>query len=445
MKKVRDLALEALLSVEKNQAYSNLLLNNYLDKKDISKKDAGLFTEIVYGTIQRKITLDYYLQPFIGKQKKMQDWVKVLLRLSLYQMLYLDRVPERAIIHEAVEIAKKRGHKGIAGVVNGVLRSVQRNGVASLEEIVDPVERISIASSHPKWIVEKWVSQYGVEKTEEMCLVNLQPPYQTARVNENKGTVEEILEKLESEGYDVRRGDLSPVSILCLKGNLAHSNLFKEGYFTIQDESSMLVAPALHVSDDDKVYDSCAAPGGKSTHIAELLKGTGKVISSDLHKHKIELINEQTLRLSLNNVETYVLDSRKATETFKEESFDKVLIDAPCSGFGVIRRKPDLKYTKTMQDVKQLAKIQLDILTEVAPLVKKGGTLVYSTCTIDKEENEEVVNAFLELREDFMLDEELQQYIPEKAKEYVKNGMLQLLPHYFNTDGFFIARLKRQV
>jgi len=445
MKNVRELALEALVNVEKKQAYSNLLVNNYLDSGKLNKKDAGLFTEIVYGTIQRTMTIDYYLTPYIEKQKKLEDWVKVLLRLTLYQMLYLDKVPERAAIYEAVEIAKKKGHKGVASVVNGVLRSIQRQGVPNLETMKNDVDRISIATSHPRWMVEKWVAQFGVENTERLCEMNLVPPSQTARVNTAKASVEEVISMLKAQGFDVEKGEVAPESIVSKKGNLAYSNAFKNGFITIQDESSMLVARTLDVEHGQTVYDSCAAPGGKTTHIAELMKGTGTVISTDLHEHKVKLIKEQADRLGLTNIEVKAMDSRKAQEVFQNEMFDKILVDAPCSGFGVIRRKPDLKYTKTMQDVKQLATIQSAILNEVAPLVKKGGTLVYSTCTIDKEENTEVVKAFLENNQDFEIDMSIKDLVPHKLETYIQDGMLQLLPHYFGTDGFFIVRLKRQV
>ncbi|MCA1321350.1 16S rRNA (cytosine(967)-C(5))-methyltransferase RsmB [Bacillus tianshenii] len=445
MKNVRELALEALINVEKKQAYSNLLINNYLESGKLNKKDSGLFTEIVYGTIQRTMTLDYYLAPFIVKQKKLEDWVKVLLRLTLYQMLYLDKVPARAAIFEAVEIAKKKGHKGVASVVNGVLRSIQRQGVPDLEKMKDDVDRISIATSHPRWMVEKWIAEYGVENTERMCEMNLVPPSQTARVNTAKATVEEVIAMLRAQGFDVDKGEVAQESIVSNKGNLAYSNAFKNGFITIQDESSMLVARALGAEPGQTVYDSCAAPGGKTTHIAEMMKGTGTVISTDLHDHKVKLIKEQADRLDLSNIEVKAMDSRKAQEAFQKEMFDKILVDAPCSGFGVIRRKPDLKYTKTMQDVKQLATIQSAILDEVAPLVKKGGTLVYSTCTIDKEENTEVVKAFLENHEDFEIDMSINELVPQKIQTYIQDGMLQLLPHYYGTDGFFIVRLKRQV
>jgi 16S rRNA (cytosine967-C5)-methyltransferase len=444
-KNVREVALETLLAIEKNQAYSNLLLNKMIEKHQLSSKDVGLLTEIVYGTIQRRDTLDYFLSPFLKKPSKLEVWVKVLLRLSLYQMLYLDRVPDRAAIYEAVEIAKKRGHKGIASMVNGVLRAVQREGVPSLEKIADPVERLAVETSHPIWLVKRWVKQFGMDEARKMCETNLLPPEQTARVNIARITVEEAIERLRQEGVEVTNGDVAPEAIKAVKGNLAHTLAYKEGYLTIQDESSMLVAKALGAKENEYVLDSCAAPGGKSTHIAELMHNTGQVVSLDIHDHKVKLIQEQAERLHLTNIQTKVLDSRKVSEYFEKESFDKILVDAPCTGFGVLRRKPDIKYAKTENDIRQLAKIQREILAAVAPLLKKGGILVYSTCTIDQEENSDVIEDFLRHHPQFNLDETLKERLPEKVQPYVSEGNLQILPHYFGSDGFFIASLRKKV
>jgi 16S rRNA (cytosine967-C5)-methyltransferase len=444
-KNVREAALEILISIEKNQAYSNLLLNKVIEKHSFSRKDAGLLTEIVYGTIQHRDTLDFYLKPFIKKQNKLQQWVSILLRLSVYQMIYLDRVPVHAVIYEAVEIGKKRGHKGIASMVNGVLRTIQREGVPKLEDIKDPIERLALETSHPLWLVKRWVSQYGYEETKKMCKINLQPPEQTARTNSNRLSRDTLMERLKSEGFQVEKGTVSPYAVKSLKGNLAHSQAFAEGLLTIQDESSMLVADALGVEEGNQVLDCCAAPGGKTTHIAELLHNTGMVVSLDLHEHKVKLIQEQVERLSLSNVTTKVMDSRNVHLHFQEESFEKILVDAPCSGFGVIRRKPDIKYAKNEDDITNLANIQLSILNAAAPLLKKGGTLVYSTCTIDKEENEDVVNAFLQSHPDFTRDITLIERMPEPVKPFVQNGQVQILPHYFGSDGFYIASLRKQV
>jgi 16S rRNA (cytosine967-C5)-methyltransferase len=442
---VREIALDILLSIEKNQAFSNLLLNKNIEKYKLSGKDAGLLTEIVYGTIQRKMTLDYYLQPFVKNAKKMQEWVRVLLRLSAYQFIYLDRVPEHAVIYEAVEIAKKRGHKGIVSMVNGVLRNVQRQGVPALDAITDPAERLSIETSHPLWLVQRWISQYGMDKARSICETTLQPPKQTLRVNTARFTIEEAVARLAEEGIEVQKGMVAPEALEVQRGNAAHTQAFKDGYFTVQDESSMLVAHALGANEGDHVLDSCAAPGGKTTHIAEKLYHTGQVTSLDIHDHKVKLISEQVERLQLPNVTAAAMDSRKVQEHFEQESFDKILVDAPCSGFGVMRRKPDLKYTKSAQDIVQLSRVQLQILEAVEPLLKQGGTLVYSTCTMDREENKDVVEQFLQQHPHFEWDDTLTDRLPQSVIGKVQNGQLQLFPDDFQTDGFYIACLRKKV
>ncbi|MFJ7677688.1 16S rRNA (cytosine(967)-C(5))-methyltransferase RsmB [Peribacillus sp. NPDC097264] len=444
-KGVRDIALDILESVEKNQSYSNLLLNNLIKKHQLSAVDSGLLTEISYGTIQRKMTLDYYLQPYIKNPKKTQSWVINLLRLSVYQMVYLDKVPDHAIIFEAVEISKKRGHKGTQSMVNGVLRNIQRNGVASFDDIKDDRERLSIEVSHPLWLINRWVEQYGYEKTKEMCEINLMAPLQTGRVNLKQISRSELISILTEEGYDVEASEFVPESIISYKGNLAHSESYKLGLLSIQDESSMLVAHALGAHDNDAVLDCCAAPGGKSMHIAEGLT-TGQVYALDLHEHKVKLIKEQAERLKLrNNIKTQVLDSRHVQEHFNKEGFDRILIDAPCSGLGVMRRKPDVKYTKTNNDIMKLSNIQKQLLEAAAPLLKQGGQLVYSTCTVDKEENDRVAATFLEQHPEFESDTTLSERMPESVQPFVEGHTLQVFPQYFSSDGFFIASFRKKV
>lgn len=444
-KTVRETALDALVQIEKSGSYSNLLLNQLIKKNNLPQKDIGLLTELVYGTLQWKLTLDFYLKPYIKQPKKVDQWVRQLLLLSIYQMAFLDRIPDHAVINEAVNIAKKRGHKGISGMVNGVLRSFQRNGAPDLESINDPIEKLSVQTSHPVWLVTKWAEQFGIETAENICRVNQKRPPLTARINPLKSSREEVMDNLIKQGYQVEPGDLSEDAIKFTEGNIAKIDEFSEGYLSIQDESSMLVARALDIKNDMQVLDSCAAPGGKTTHIGELLNNTGKVYSIDLHKHKVKLIEEQVLRLSLQNVETLAADSRHLQEQFEKERFDRILVDAPCSGFGVIRRKPEIKYTKSQEDSERLAQIQLAILHSVAPLLKPGGKLVYSTCTIDQVENQEVANQFLEGFSDFEVDSSLSERMPEKLKPYVKDGQVQIFPHYFGTDGFYISCFIRKV
>ncbi len=446
-KPIREVALDVLLQIEKNQAYSNLLLNQTVKRSKLDQRDVGLLTEIVYGTIQRRDTLDFYLQPFVKKGLSSLDvWVKVLLRLSVYQMVYLDRVPDRAVVHEAVQVAKKKGHKGISGMVNGVLRSILRQGLPSLEQVQDETKRLALETSFPLWLVTRWIEQYGLKETKEMCETSLLPPSVTVRVNRIKATVTEAIERLSEEGLIVSRGELSPDAIVIEKGNVFETDAYKEGYITAQDESSMLVGRAVGMQPGMSVIDACAAPGGKSTHLAEQMNDEGKVWSFDLHKHKVKLISEQAMRLGLSSIQAEALDARTIGQRLEGIQFDRILVDAPCSGFGVIRRKPDIKWTKSEQDIQAIQAIQADILDAVAPYVKTGGTLIYSTCTVDKEENEENVQAFLEKHPSFKLDSSLKERLPErvvKAGRY-QTGMVTILPQDFQTDGFFIASLIRQ-
>lgn len=444
-KNVRETAVELLEAIDKNQSYSNLLLNKVIEKNELNQKDVGLLTELTYGTLQRRMTLDYFLEPFIKDNRKLERWVLYLLRITLYQMVFLDKIPDRAAIFEAVEIAKKRGHKGISGMVNGVLRNVQRQGLPSLDKITDPIERLSIETSHPAWLVHRWVNQLGFEKAKKMCEINLTAPLQTARVNLTKTTREECLDILRAQGFNVEPSPIIPEAVKCLKGNLAASTAFKDGLLTIQDESSMLAAYALNVQKDEMILDACAAPGGKSTHIAEKLTGSGKVISLDLHEHKVKLINASARRLGLDNIETATMDSRHVQDRFHAESFDRILLDAPCSGFGVMRRKPDMKYTKQPEDIQHLKEIQLELLAAVAPLIKNDGLIVYSTCTVDQEENELAVNEFLLKNPDFEGDDSLRDRMPEAIKPLVDGHMLQILPQDIGSDGFYIACLRKKV
>lgn len=444
-KMVRELALDLLVAVEKQRAYSNLLLNQIIDKNQLNQLDAALLTEITYGTIQRKLTLEYFLHPFIHKQKRLEIWVKLLLLLSIYQMKYLTKVPDHAVIHEAVEIAKKRAHKGVASFVNGVLRNIQRNGFPSIEEINDPLERLAIETSHPLWLVKNWCEQFGFETTKQICFENLQTPVQSARVNRYLTNEEEAINHLAHEGIIAEKSNAIPEAITCKKGNMAKTKAYQEGLFTIQDESSMIVGYVVDPKEEERILDCCAAPGGKTTHLSEKMNNTGSIIALDLHKHKVKLIQDQAKRLRLTNIHSEAMDCRKASEHFSEESFDKVLVDAPCSGFGVLKRKPEIKYFKTARDRDKLANIQLEMLGQVASLVKKGGYLIYSTCTIDQYENQGVAKKFLQRHPEFSGDYTLIERVPEKIKPLVSGYEVQILPQHLKSDGFYIACFQKKV
>jgi 16S rRNA (cytosine967-C5)-methyltransferase len=448
----RQVALLVLTRIEQEQAFSNLLLNDILRQAALVKADAGLATELVYGTLQRQNTLDFLLQPFVSKGvHKLDDWVRSLLRMSVYQLYFLDKIPARAAINEAVELAKKLGHTGISGMVNGVLRNVVRampEGEARVQVPANlPVaERLAIEHAHPAWLVEQWLSQFGEETTRAICESNNHVPASSARVNRLKQTRAAFIQKGTALGYHIAPSPLSEDGIVVSQaGHLAASEWFKQGEITIQDESSMVVAKAVAAEPGMHVLDCCAAPGGKSTHIAETMQNQGKLIANDIHEHKARLILNHATRLGLTCIQTSVSDAARLTEKFEPNSFDRILLDAPCSGFGVIRRKPEIKWQKIGADSHALAAIQTELLEKVSRLLKPGGYLVYSTCTIASEENEQVVQSFLAKHDNFALDHTWLSTLPKSVQQKcVHGGMLQLLPHHFESDGFFIARLVKK-
>jgi len=442
-KNVRQVALELLIRIEKEGAFSHLLIHQAIDRNNIKTVDENLLTEIVYGTIENKLTLDFYLQPFIQKQKKITDWVLILLRMSVYQLVYLDKIPVYAVINEAVHIAKVKGHRGIASFVNGVLRNVERQGVRNTSEIKNPINRLAIETSHPLWLVQLWVDAYGFEITEQICKTNKMKKPMTVRANRLKGTREEVLDVLNREDIKATLSEIVDQAIQVEQGNVLKSNVMKDGYITVQDVSSMLAANFLQVEPEMSVLDTCSAPGGKATYMAEAMDNTGTVYSYDLHKNKIKLIENHAKRLGLTNIQVQDLDARKLQTIYEKGTFDRILVDAPCTGFGVIRSKPDITYHKSLEDIKRLQTIQLNILQEVAPLLKKDGKLVYSTCTINPLENEEVVQQFLEYNPTFTVDDKFLLEInhPRYNKAKITDFGMQIFPQTFNSDGFFITRL----
>ncbi|SEN61172.1 16S rRNA (cytosine967-C5)-methyltransferase [Amphibacillus marinus] len=443
---LRTACLDVLMRIGENGAFSHLMIDQTLKKMNWTVKDEALFTEIIYGTIQRKLTLNYYLNQFVKRNKKMDNWVKWLLYMSFYQMVYLDKVPDHAIVHEAVEIAKKRGHQGIVKLVNGVLRSAQRNGFPNFQTIDDPIEALAIETSHPTWLVERWIDCYGLDKARRICMANLTSKPISVRINPLKLTRALALETLTNDGYQVVESQFSPQGIVVEKGQILHHQLFKAGSLTIQDQSSMLVAEMMDLAEGQSVLDACSAPGGKATHIGEKLKNTGHVYAYDLHEKKAKLVKEKAELLGLINIRTKGIDGRQLINHHEQGAFDRILIDAPCSGLGVIRGKPDIKYTKSDQDVRHLAEIQFELLEKISPLLKKNGKLLYSTCTIDPTENEVVIAEFLASHQTFEVDPDFFNELPKflsKTTGITEFG-LQIFPDDFNSDGFFLTRLKRK-
>ncbi|MFD1176176.1 16S rRNA (cytosine(967)-C(5))-methyltransferase RsmB [Paenibacillus puldeungensis] len=446
----RDTALQVLTAVEQEGAYSNLLLNGALQKSGLSGPDAGLATELVYGTISHLNTIDYLLGPFVTKGLvKLQPWVRSLLRISFYQLYYLDRIPPHAVVNEAVNIAKKRGHQGISGMVNGVLRSVlRRKDELKLPDNLPPVKRIALEHSHPEWLVSRWIEQYGEKTAEAICRANNEPPSVSVRVNRARINREDMIKQMKEKGLEAAPSPISLDGIIVHSGgNMALTPWYREGLISVQDESSMLVAEAVAPRAGMSVLDCCAAPGGKTCHIAEILGGSGEVIANDIHPHKAKLIQDHAERLGLGNVRTLSGDATKLNERFAPASFDRILLDAPCSGLGVIRRKPDLKWAKTPEDVAEIAGVQEELLNAVSGLLKPGGVLVYSTCTIEPRENADMVAQFLHQHPEFELAKDDPNGWHQRPLDTADSRELiglQILPQDYHSDGFYIARLVKQ-
>lgn len=432
MNTVRGYAFDTIQQVLNDGAYSNLKINEVLSSNEISTVDRNLYTELVYGTIKRKYTLDYILKPFV--KTKIKGWMRQLLWMSIYQYVYLDKVPDHAIINEAVDIAKHRGGFHNGNVVNGILRSIMRNELPQFDEIKDDKKRIAIEYSIPKWIVDHWVTHHGIETTEAIAQSFLEPVKTTVRVNISRGSVDSIVAELEKEGFKVEKDEILPFCLHITGQPIINSRAFKDGFVSIQDKSSMMVAHIMNLDRNDVVLDACSAPGGKACHMAEILSPEGHVDATDIHTHKIDLINFNIKKLKLDNISAFQHD---ATEPYTR-TYDKILVDAPCSGLGVLRHKPEIKYTQSKESIQSLVELQLQILENIKRNIKPGGTIVYSTCTIEQMENENVIYTFLKQNEEFEF-EPFQH--PVTGKEV---NTLQILPQDFDSDGFFITQIRRK-
>lgn len=440
----RYLAVEILTNVTKQKSYSNLALDQVIKKAQLNSQDASFLTQLVYGVIQHEYTLDFYLAPFIQKPAKMAVWVRQVLRTAVYQLVYLDRVPEHAIFYEATEIAKQMGHTGTAKLVTAILRNLQRTGLADLNQIDDPVKRLSIMYSVPEWLVQKLQADLTPAKLTHLLATINQPANASIRVNTRVNSVADLQARLATQFADVKPSQIATVGLVAKGGHLASGADFEQGAYTLQDESSMLVAPSLQIKPTDQVLDACAAPGGKSTHMATYLSAEqgGQLVALDIHPHKVNLIEQNARRLHVDDViKAQALDARQVGTKFAPATFDKILVDAPCSGLGLIRRKPEIKYSRQPADLLNLQKIQIAILEAVAPTLKVGGQLTYSTCTIVPEENQAVVTAFVQRHPEFEIIP-----VPLELPLTQNQAMpfVQIYPDDYQTDGFFIACLRRK-
>ncbi|MCR4944293.1 MAG: 16S rRNA (cytosine(967)-C(5))-methyltransferase RsmB [Clostridium sp.] len=435
----RKIAVKILNRITEEGAYSNIILSKELNESDLSDVDKSLVTEIVYGTLRRLKTIDMIIGSFVRDTDVMDKTVLNILRVAIYQMHFLDKIPSYAAVNEAVELAKEVSEKD-AKLVNGILRNfVKKNGAFDIK-FRNKIDEIAYEFSFEPWMIRMLFKQYGEQETLRILHGLNNIPMVTVRVNDVKGEYEEIYEELEAEGYNIEEGFVCPEAIAINGGKSIEKNrLFAEGKITVQDESAMMVAPLLEINEGETVVDLCAAPGGKTTHIAEILNNTGEVLAYDIHEQKLELIKENCERLGLTNVKLAQMDATVLSSDLINRA-DKILIDVPCSGIGIIRKKPEIKYNKKRKDLKEIVDVQRQIMENAWGYLKKGGIMVYSTCTLNKEENEENVRWFVEKHK----DAEIEKIFVGKGKEfkYDKEGMLTIMPNEY-MDGFFIAKIRK--
>lgn len=447
----RAVALQALKKIDAEGAYANLALDEALGRSRLEPRDRALATELVYGVTRRRGTLDWAIGQVSSRPvAEMNPWVRNILRQAAYQLMYLTRIPRPAVTHEAVELAKRHGHQGVANFVNGVLRALIRKlpELRYPDPAADLAGYLALAESAPRWLVEAWLERFGPEEAQALlAAINAVPPL-TVRANRLKIARADLAARLRGEGIEAAPTRWSPDGLVLTGVSSATAldrlGLFQAGLFTVQDESSMLVAPVLAPQPGWTVLDVAAAPGGKATHLAELMGDRGRVIAVDIHPHKVDLIEASARRLGLRSVEAVCADGRRVGALFAGRA-DAVLCDLPCSGLGTLARRPDARWRKRPEEIGALAAIQAEMLDAAAAAVAPGGVLVYSTCTIARAENEEMVDRFLASHPEFA-PEGLAPFLPEglRGEPGVAEGRLQLLPHRHGTDGFFIARLRRR-
>lgn len=441
----RELVLAILMEVTQKNVYSHLALNAVLEKYQyLEKKERAFITRVTEGTLEHMIELDYILNQFSKvKVNKMKPVIRNILRSAVYQLKYMDSVPDSAVCNEAVKLAVKKGFGTLRGFVNGVLRNVAR-GLDQVEYPTEGIERLSVVYSMPEWILKLWKKTYDLDVIESMLQAFQEETPVTIRCNLAKTTPENLKESLQKEGVTVTPHPyLSYAFRIQDYDHLSELESFQKGEFYVQDISSMLVGELADPKKGDRVIDVCAAPGGKALHVAEKLRGTGSVEARDLSLYKVGLITENIERSGLMNIHAVQKDATVCDADVKDAA-DLVIADLPCSGLGVLAKKTDLKYKATEQSTKELAGLQREILKNAASYVRPGGTLIYSTCTINPAENIENVHWFLKEFPEFVLDPIADRLCSTLQDSVEEAGCLQLLPGIHKSDGFFIARFGKK-
>ena len=421
----RELALNVLYKIEVGEGYSNITLDKELNNSDLSKVDKALASEIVYGVLTWKMTLDEIVKRYSSiRLKKISPWIINVLRMGIYQIAFLDKIPESAAVNEGVKLAKKYGHEASAKFTNAILRKISKNEYELLKDylkttVYEDEEIIAILTSHPVWMVSKLLHDYDKEFVLDLLKSNNITPDITIRANTLKTTRDELIKLFELKGIECKKGNL-PDSI-----KLKRLSQFDDQLFVVQDEAAQLACIKLDPKENEMVLDACSSPGGKTTYLAAIMKNTGEVDAWDIHEHRVELVKQICKKLDVKNVIATVADATEYHLGLKEK-YDKVLLDVPCSGIGVIRKKPDIKWTRNESDLELLRETQSQILECGGEYLKVGGTLVYSTCTVFKDENEKQIKQFLNKHDEFELIDEV-----------------KLFPNVDNTDGFYIAKLTK--
>lgn len=437
MANARETALSVLWEIEYHDAYSDIALKNALADTTFSTVDKNFITRLVYGVVQYKLTLDYIIARYSKlKQNKISKYIFLILRMGVYQLEFMDKIPDSAAVNESVKLARRYGHGGSSGFVNGVLRAVIR-GRKDFAYPFDREQYLSVKYSFPIELIHTWVPVFGDAFTEDLLCAMNQDTLMSLRVNTLKTTSKKVLEQLDA---DACVSSLCKEAIICSGFDLPSSALYQNGLVTAQDISAMLASIVLDPAVGDRVMDLCAAPGGKTTHIAQLMNNQGEIIAFDVHRHKINLIEKNAHRLGISIIEANCADSSVYIEKYKD-SADKVLADVPCSGLGVIRKKPDIKYHYTPSNI---AQTQLAILENGAQYLKPGGQLVYSTCTIQREENENVIEQFLKRHDNFDVVDITDRLPAPLRKDTAKKGYVTFYPNTDNIDGFFICKLRKR-
>ena len=476
---VRRLASEILLKVDIQKAYADILLDQRINTQKLQERDRAFLTELVYGTLRWRGAIDAQLNCHLRRPlAKMDPFIRNLLRVTLYQLHFLDKIPDYAAVNEAVQLAKKHGGGKVAGFVNGALRNFLRgkHETAAPNASDDSIAKLAIEYSHPEWLVERWLEYFGLEGAKALMRANNERSPLVLRVNTLKSNRKALLDLFERNGVIAVATQWSPEGVWVQSGSAVDGLPgFHQGLLQVQGEASQLVAYLLAPQPGERVLDACAAPGGKTTHIAELMKDAGEVMAVDISTRGIEKIRNNAARLGLVSIRALRSDASREFAGSYVGYFDRILVDAPCSGLGTLRSHPEIKWHRNPSDIERLGRLQKKILDRVAPCLKPGGVIVYSTCTLTRNENEQVVERFLKAHREFEL-QNAEGYLPEQARwspagepitfcsplvgrnsgreppakvgARVEGPMVQgsyfiALPHRHNTDGFFAARMRK--